>query len=126
MTDTDIPDVGAGRPRVSTRDRAGIRLGLERWLRGRRVDATPNVVELTAPQNTGMSSDTVLFSVEWLEGTRVVDTEQLVARLAPDPDAAPLFPEYEAEMPEDIDDFVTHRASLEAMLEGRYWDTVPT
>ena len=29
-------------------------------------------------------------------------------------------------MPVDIDDFVTHRASLEAMLEDRYWDTVPT
>ena len=32
----------------------------------------------------------------------------------------------EAEMPADIDDFVTHRATLEAMLEVRYWDTVPT
>ncbi len=32
----------------------------------------------------------------------------------------------EAEMPVDIDDFVTHRVSLEAMLEDRYWDTVPT
>jgi len=81
------------RPQVSTRDRDSIRLGLERWLRGRRDAAAPSIVELTAPQNTGMSSDTVLFTVQWSDG----HTEQLVARLAPDPDAAPLFPEYDLE-----------------------------
>jgi aminoglycoside phosphotransferase (APT) family kinase protein len=97
VTDTDTSPAGAGRPQVSTRDRDGIRLGLERWLRDRRDDADPAIVELTAPQNTGMSSDTALFGVEWRDGTRVVDSEQLVARLAPDPDAAPLFPEYDLE-----------------------------
>jgi aminoglycoside phosphotransferase (APT) family kinase protein len=94
VTETSIPETG--RPQVSTRDRDDIRVGLERWLRTRRGDATPSIVELNAPQNTGMSSDTVLFTVEWRDGARV-DTEQLVARLAPDPDAAPLFPEYDLE-----------------------------
>ena len=89
MTDTN-------RPQVSTRDRDDVRRGLERWLVRRRAGATPSIVELTAPQNTGMSSDTVLFTVDWNDGDRV-DTEQLVARLAPDPDAAPLFPEYDLE-----------------------------
>ena len=28
-------------------------------------------------------------------------------------------------MPDHIDDFVVHRASLEAMLDGRYWETAP-
>ena len=97
MTETDLPGAGAGRPQVSTRDRESIRLGLERWLRGRREDAEPTIVELTAPQNTGMSSDTVLFTVDWRDGDRVRETEELVARLAPDPDAAPLFPEYDLE-----------------------------
>ena len=97
MTDTDLPEAGTVRPQVSTRDRDDIRLGLERWLRRRRDDAAPTIVELTAPQNTGMSSDTVLFTVEWRDGTRIVDTDALVARLAPDPDAAPLFPEYDLE-----------------------------
>ena len=31
----------------------------------------------------------------------------------------------EAEMPADLDDLVTHRASLAAMLDGTYWDAVP-
>ncbi|GMU78772.1 MAG: putative phosphotransferase [Acidimicrobiia bacterium] len=32
----------------------------------------------------------------------------------------------EAALPDDLDDLVTHRASLEAMLSGTYWDSVPT
>ena len=32
----------------------------------------------------------------------------------------------EAEMPEDVDDLIMHRATLEAMLAGTYWDGVPT
>lgn len=43
-----------------------------------------------------MSSDTVLFDVCWHEGLSE-HTDQLVARLAPDPDAAPLFPVYDLE-----------------------------
>ena len=30
----------------------------------------------------------------------------------------------EAEMPEDIDDLIMHRATLEQMLEGEYWSRV--
>ena len=43
-----------------------------------------------------MSSDTVLFDVCWRAGTSE-EHERLVARLAPDPDAAPLFPVYDLE-----------------------------
>lgn len=32
----------------------------------------------------------------------------------------------QAEMPDDVDDLIMHRATLEAMLEGAYWDGVPT
>jgi aminoglycoside phosphotransferase (APT) family kinase protein len=32
----------------------------------------------------------------------------------------------DAEMPEDVDDLIMHRATLEAMLSGTYWDGVPT
>ena len=106
------------RPQVSTRDRDSIQLGLERWLVGRRADATPRIVELTAPQNTGMSSDTVLFTVEWQEGGRV-DTEQLVARLAPDPDAAPLFPEYDLERQYLVMDAVGARSAVPVPPRGR-------
>ena len=81
----------ATRPQVSTRDREDMRVRLERWLAGRRAGATPQVHALRAPEGTGMSSDTVLFDVAWSDG----DAERLVARLAPGPDAAPLFPEYD-------------------------------
>ena len=32
----------------------------------------------------------------------------------------------EAQMPDDVDDLIMHRAMLEAMLAGTYWDGVPT
>ena len=81
----------ASRPQVSTRDRGELRDRLEGWLTGRRGDATPRVADLAEPEGTGMSSDTVLFDVAWSDSTH----ERLVARLAPDADAAPLFPEYD-------------------------------
>ena len=28
----------------------------------------------------------------------------------------------EAEMPDDVDDLIIHRATLRAMLDGSYWD----
>ena len=83
----------AARPQVSTRSRDELRAQLEAWLTGQRGDATPEVHELQAPESTGMSSDTVLFDVTWSDGAR----ERLVARLAPDANAAPLFPEYDLE-----------------------------
>ena len=81
------------RPQVSTRNRDALRCQLETWLTGQRGDATPTVDDLQAPESTGMSSDTVLFDVTWSDG----EHERLVARLAPDTDAAPLFPEYDLE-----------------------------
>lgn len=89
MTGTKEPS----RPQVSTRSRVEVRAQLERWLTGRRARAKPRILALEAPECTGMSSDTVLFDVGWSDGVQ----ERLVARLAPGPDAAPLFPEYDLE-----------------------------
>lgn len=85
--------VDASRPTISTRDREDLRVRLEAWLVGRHGAATPWVHDLAAPESTGMSSDTVLFDVTWSDGTH----ERLVARLAPDADAIPVFPEYDLE-----------------------------
>ena len=86
--------VDASRPTISTRDREDLRRRLETWLVGSRGAATtPWVHELDAPESTGMSSDTLLFDVTWSDGTH----ERLVARLAPDADAIPVFPEYDLE-----------------------------
>lgn len=81
----------AARPQVSTRDRGELRERLESWLARHRADATPRIEDLTTPEGTGMSSDTVLVDVGWSDGTH----DRLVARLAPDDDAAPVFPQYD-------------------------------
>lgn len=78
------------RPQISTRDREELRIRLEAWLAGRNGARTPTVHPLSTPEGTGMSSDTVLFDVTWSDGAH----ERLVARLAPDADAVPLFPDY--------------------------------
>ncbi len=54
----------------------------------------PQVSELQTPGSNGMSSETILFDATWRDG----DTERaesLVARLAPDPANAPVFPTYD-------------------------------
>src|SRR5690242_2334978 len=85
------------RPRVSTRDHRELRDGLTRWLASRLPDgAEPEVSELSVPPSTGMSSETVMFDARWRTGedTR---TERCAARLAPTPDAVPVFPDYDLE-----------------------------
>ncbi len=77
------------------RDPAGVGERLERWFhhvlpRG----SDPSVGELTMPEGTGMSSETMLFDVEVTEdGART--TRRYVARLAPDPGSYPVFPAYD-------------------------------
>jgi aminoglycoside phosphotransferase (APT) family kinase protein len=86
---------GFARPRTSTRDPGDLRARLERWLeehlpRG----AGPVVSELEIPASNGMSSETLLFVASWREGG-AERTESLVARVAPDPSAVPVFPVYD-------------------------------
>lgn len=82
------------RPQTSTRDRDEVRARLEAWLAGRHGDKTPWVHELAVPDGTGMSSETLLFDVTWSDGTH----DRLVARLAPDADAVPVFPRYDLDL----------------------------
>lgn len=77
------------RPRVSTRDPAEVRARLEAWFAAR-TGGPVTVGEIQTPEGTGMSSDTVLFPVTGPDGVATAH----VARLAPDPDAMPLFPDY--------------------------------
>jgi len=79
------------RPRTSTRDYELLRRGLEAWLAERVPGAT--VSELVVPESNGMSSETVLFDLRTDGG---VD-RRLVARIAPDPGAEPVFPVYDME-----------------------------
>jgi aminoglycoside phosphotransferase (APT) family kinase protein len=79
---------------TSTRDRANMRARLQEWLTATLPDgAGPQISDLVAPAN-GLSSETVLFDVAWTESGRRRD-ESLVARIAPEPSAVPVFPVYD-------------------------------
>jgi aminoglycoside phosphotransferase (APT) family kinase protein len=67
------------RPVTSQRDPQSLRAQLEAWL------GTP-ATALEIPETNGMSSETVLFEAF---------SKPLVARLAPDPAAMPVFPRYD-------------------------------
>jgi aminoglycoside phosphotransferase (APT) family kinase protein len=80
------------RPRTSTRDRGVLRERLERWLARRFGEA--RVSALAGPATNGMSSETLLFEASWREGASL-RSASLVARVAPDPAAVPVFPSYD-------------------------------
>jgi aminoglycoside phosphotransferase (APT) family kinase protein len=90
MTMTDGPS--SERPRTSTRDYDELRAQLEAWVGLRMPGAV--VSDLIVPESNGMSSETVLFDLA-VPGTD--EPRQLVARIAPDPAADPVFMVYDME-----------------------------
>lgn len=87
-----IRDEPTERPRTSTRDYDELRHRLERWLRSHVPGAT--LSELVVPPSNGMSSETVLFTATAADGSA---PRPLVARIAPDPAADPVFQSYDME-----------------------------
>jgi aminoglycoside phosphotransferase (APT) family kinase protein len=90
-----MSDLAAGqmdRPTTSTRDYEKLRSQLEAWLAERVPGAV--VSDLVVPTANGMSSETVLFdlTVPGEDAPRA-----LVARIAPDPAADPVFMVYDME-----------------------------
>src|ERR1700712_1323074 len=82
------------RPRTSSRDQAQLRADLTRWIEQQLpAGAAPELGELNVPSGNGMSSETVLFDASWTEAGRA-QAASLVARIAPDPAAAPVFQAY--------------------------------
>jgi aminoglycoside phosphotransferase (APT) family kinase protein len=80
------------RPRTTTRDRHELGRRLETWLGLRLAGARLSGLEV--PESNGMSSETVLFDVDW-EQEGVTRHRSCAARLSPDPAAAPVFPHYD-------------------------------
>lgn len=79
-----------GELRKSSRNYEQLRERLQDWLRTHLTE--PAVGPLEAPSGNGMSSDTVVFDVSSAERT-----VGCVARLAPQDDAVPVFPDYDLE-----------------------------
>ncbi len=87
----------ADRPKTSSRDYRQLHADLTRWLTGILPDgAEPVLGQLDVPSGNGMSSETLLFEASWndVAGGGARTTESLVARVAPDPAAAPVFEAY--------------------------------
>jgi aminoglycoside phosphotransferase (APT) family kinase protein len=83
------------RPQTSTRDPDELAGRLAAWL-ATRLDAValPTVANVQVPASNGMSSETLLFDAAWTDDEGGHD-RQLVARVAPDPAAVPVFPSYD-------------------------------
>jgi aminoglycoside phosphotransferase (APT) family kinase protein len=85
-------------PLPSKRDYADLRRRLTSWLATRLpAGADPQVGELTVPEGTGMSSETLLFEATWTEGGAPVGG-RFVARMAPEMTDYPVFPAYDLEL----------------------------
>lgn len=83
------------RPSESRLDPTALTAALQDWLAGRLgARAAPVVTDLSAPSESGMSSDTVMFDARWSSDAGPV-VRNLVARLAPTPGAVPVFPDYD-------------------------------
>ncbi|WP_430331072.1 phosphotransferase family protein [Rhodococcus sp. ACT016] len=77
-------------------DVAALQRNLERWIRIRLGTPTARVSHLRKPSESGMSSISVLFAVDWDEDG-VPQRADLVARLVPEATALPVFPGYDLE-----------------------------
>ncbi len=89
----DEPAIGF--PQTSTRDHDQTRVALEGWLASMLPEgASPRITRYEPPSGNGMSSETVLFDVEWSDRGAAQHWE-LVARIAPSADNVPVFPEYD-------------------------------
>jgi aminoglycoside phosphotransferase (APT) family kinase protein len=85
-------------PLPSKRDHAELGRRLAAWLATRLPsESTPVVSELSVPEGTGMSSETLLFTASWTE-RGAARSARYVARVRPEMTDYPVFPEYDLEL----------------------------
>lgn len=110
---TGVPDA-EGSKRVQSRDYGEVRERLTAWLTERLPPGTePRISAMDVPETNGMSSDTVLFDLDHAApaGSARV-TERLVARLAPEASAVPVFPTYDFAMQFAVMQLVADRTDV--------------
>jgi len=85
-------------PTRSSRDRDELRTRLTGWLTDRLGDdAMVEIGEVSSPDGSGMSSETLLFDAEWTDATGR-QKHELVARVEPAAADVPIFPTYDLEL----------------------------
>ncbi|MGW0045316.1 phosphotransferase family protein [Rhodococcus sp. NPDC003348] len=94
-TESPMPEGAEQNIKTTETDLEQLRRQLEGWL-GERLgaDEPPRVHNVSRPGHSGMSSVSVLFDLDWNQGG-IEHTDRLVARLAPEASAFPVFPGYD-------------------------------
>ncbi len=100
------------KPKTSTRDLDDVHDRLTIWLAAHLPDdALPRVGALTTPTSGGLSSETVLFDATWSESGSA-RRHPLVARLAPEDSAVPVFPSYDLDRQSRVIRLVGERSNV--------------
>lgn len=90
--------------RITTSTRVPEELGrrIQTWMAGVLPEgADPQVTNVVTPEGNGMSSETILFDAAWTEDGERVE-HQCVARIEPELDKVPVFPQYDLAMQFDV------------------------
>jgi aminoglycoside phosphotransferase (APT) family kinase protein len=103
----------------SSRDRAELQTRVRAWLH-EKVGADVDVGEVTSPEGSGMSSETLLFDATW-DGT----THALVARVEPDTADVPVFPTYDLELQYRVMELVGDHSDV-PVPPTRWYEADPT
>ena len=110
--DVGVPDGIEATIRTSETDLDALAKDLEDWLADRLpTTERPKVSNVRKPEHSGMSSISVLFDVAWTEDGQE-QTAGLVARLAPEASAFPVFPGYDLDLQREVMDLVGSRTDL--------------
>jgi aminoglycoside phosphotransferase (APT) family kinase protein len=89
------------RLRVSSRDPTSLLAGLTDWFSHTMgVESRPRLTSFGSPGKAGMSSETLLFDLDW-EENGVARHGAFVLRLPPPEDSFPIFPEYNLDLQVD-------------------------
>lgn len=106
----DTPDLT--QVKTSTRDLAVIHERLTAWMeKTLGAAAQPRLSEVRNPGSAGMSSETLLFEMEWLENG-VQQSGAFVGRLPPAADAFPVFPRYDFDLQVGVMRLVGEKSSV--------------
>jgi aminoglycoside phosphotransferase (APT) family kinase protein len=97
---------------TSTRDPEELGRRIEGWLAGvLPPGADPSVAGVVTPEGNGMSSETILFEAAWtIDGERI--ERRCVARIEPEMDKIPVFPDYDLAMQFDVMSLVAEATSV--------------
>ncbi|MGZ8762079.1 MAG: phosphotransferase family protein, partial [Acidimicrobiia bacterium] len=112
------------KPKTSTRELDDLHTRLSTWLAAQLPDAAaPEVGALSTPSSGGMSSETLLFDATWNEGGST-QRRSLVARLAPEDSAVPVFPRYDLDRQARVIRLVGERTKV-PVPEVRWFEADP-